>query len=334
MLVVPPTVVVVAFVAEAVYVSVTGLSPDPLLVATFAGQGAMAAVYWIFAFWLSSGGDPLWIAGGGVVPNLAAVVASTFVMGAPSATRVLVIVAAQLVGFALSVALVVMSRPAAWRSLRSWRPAEGDEDGRRAGRWYLSQGVAGYGSLLALQSFVGTLPTHSLSILGVLFRAQGGLTSIVTNANLPALVNSESTSGDRVERFLSWVAAATALVVSLMAVLQWSLVDALWPTYVGIVIVWFATSTLNAAGRRVGARFLSPSSPWSPSACASPYRSPCWRWRRTGSLAVLLVAYIVLEAVPGLTYGCVLRWFKVVAAYSVVVVAGVLVLLPFLSESR
>ena len=165
-----------------------------LLAALFGAQGVVAAFYWIGAYWVAALGDALFISGATLAPNALSVIAGLIAALTTDGARAPSMVIAQMVGI-LQLPLYLVAMVLSGFNFNDGHPLHPDsESAGKPARWFAGQSLAGYGSLLALQSFAISLSANGLSQLGTVQRIQTGLSGILVNATLPRLVHSDSSS--------------------------------------------------------------------------------------------------------------------------------------------
>lgn len=196
---------------------------------------------------------------------------------------------------------------------------------RRSTGWFAAQAIAGYSSLLVLQSMTASLPGSSLSQLGTIQRVQTGLSGVVVNATLPRLVHQDSDSrGREVRRFLRmlsiWTVIASAVVTIVVNSMGFGF-SGLVPT-IGAL---FLGATINASVKRVAARFLPASLAWLTIVVSVLVAVAAVLLRDALSLDMVLGLYCILEIVPGVAIAFVLGWWRLGAMYGCLVGVGLAV---------
>jgi hypothetical protein len=225
------------------------------LVALCAINGFVSAKLWYHSLELAADGEAIWLAGVALPAN---VLACLFIVNAwsPSTARATIMVGGLLVGnIALLTYLTMTGRT---RPINHPQKMDPTTSTRKSGGWFLAKAVTGYASQDILEALALLLPAASLTILNVINRIVGSISTTVVSSILPKLVNRQSTSRANIATFTRWLAiilvlpfcvvGATALVIHLP-----------YQEYVFTTLAWLLTSGMNVSAQRMAYRFLAPS---------------------------------------------------------------------------
>jgi len=251
----PWSCVLMVLVAAA-WLSHTGtLSPSLYVLVGLSGvNGFISAVVWYHCLHLTADGAAIWLAGVALPANVGAclLIAHAWV---PSSLRATLMVGGLVIGNLFL--LTYLKRSGRTKSAAGGHPLAGPPT-PRAGGWFLTKSVTGYASQDVFEGLALLLPATSLTILNILNRVVGSLSTALVSSVLPKLVHRGTASRNQAVSFARWIAALLAVPFCVVGVL--SLFVALpYQEYVLATLAWLLASGLNASAQRLAYRFLPAS---------------------------------------------------------------------------
>lgn len=225
------------------------------LVTLCAVNGFVSARLWYHCLELAADGDVMWLAGIALPANVLAclVIADAWT---PSTARATAMVGGLLVGnLGLLVHLSAVGR---LKVIEYVAPAHLESGKRGSSAWFLAKSVTSYASRDVLEALALLLPTASLTILNILNRIVGSVSTTVVSSVLPKLINRKTTSQADVAAFTRWLALLLALPFCIAGIIA-LVVHLPYQEYVFIALAWLLASGMNVSAQRMAYRFLSPS---------------------------------------------------------------------------
>jgi hypothetical protein len=225
------------------------------LVTLCALNGFVSAILWYHCLELTADGEALWLAGVALPANLVAclVIANAW---SPSTARATIMVGGLLIGnIALFIFLWATGRT---RTVTRLEHVVAAPSASHAGGWFLAKSVTGYASQDMLEALALLLPAASLTILNIINRIVGSVSTAVVSSVLPKLVNRTSTSHKGAATFARWLAVILALPFCIVAAAT-LFIHLPYEEYVLTTLAWLLASGLNVSAQRMAYRFLTPS---------------------------------------------------------------------------
>lgn len=296
-----------ALIAGSLFVALAegypGLWIDVCLAAAW---GAVAAVVMNRTMRASSSGDPTWLAGSNIIPNALGCVALVLSAGSTGGPGpVTSVLAAQVAGNLLFLG-------STWsRTSPHLVPADGAAVPvlRGAGGWFFLQAVVGYGAILALQTQAASLAAAALSIIGLISRVTAALNNLVTNAVLPRLIHTGASSGRSAVVYVTRVSQAGIAVSPFLAIAMLCGLDPDVVVAASVVAAWFCACTVNIGMKRLAARELDPRISVLSAGLnlAVPLVVLAVTVAGHLSVAIVLIALVMLDFLPALALSLVTR---------------------------
>jgi hypothetical protein len=224
------------------------------LVILCALNGLVSARLWYYCLELAADGEVIWLAGVALPANILAclVIVNAW---SPSTARATIMVGGLLAG---NIALLIYLSATGRASTTDHPHVDPTTSTRSSGGWFLAKSVTGYASQDILEALALLLPAASLTILNIINRIVGSISTTVVSSVLPKLVNRQSTSRADVATFTRWLAAILALPFCIVGAT--SLVLHLpYQEYVFTTLAWLLASGMNVSAQRMAYRFLAPS---------------------------------------------------------------------------
>jgi len=281
--------------------------------ALFAFLGILLSAGWTFALRLSVEGDTSWASAVTLCSNVLSCGALLALLDAPQADRLSAMLIAQIVGMVATISFILyrdrglLTR--VFAEPQTSRPAQTRVD------WYLAQSIIGYGSLLVLQTTSVALAPAALSVLGLIGRFVSGLNMVVTNAVIPRLVHSGTTSDRPALTLVKWTALSmlgTGLLLGLFG--AWT--GTQLAVQAAVVCAWFACAITNSTFKRLAVRSIEPRAAAIVSILNLATATVVGVLFGTGllSLEILILAYVAMDLLPAIALGFLLRrWILAIA---------------------
>lgn len=250
-----PTLVAMAVLGGTVLLTVSDRLPPNAapMVALLVANGVIATSLWFTTLWLAAQGRATWFAGVALPANAAACL-----MLAMPWTTLSVRVIAMLVGLTLGNALLWLYFRIRRLGPRQEQLPIGSGSARATVTWFFAKSATGHVGLNAIQALALVLPASSITILSILTKVVGSISTTAINALMPTLVNANQHSQEPALRFL-W-RTSVPLSMFLVAVSTIALVKTNTSVaYVAIGLGWLAAINANAVAQRLAYRFLPPS---------------------------------------------------------------------------
>lgn len=224
-----------------------GVSSQSAWIATLCCLSTVVSIpVWAKALELSASGRAAWLSAINLAPSLAGIALLAI---APADLRVESMLLGQAVGFLVTWVLLG----------RMYRGAvEGDSHPSldRSTVWLSAQSVAAYVAILALQSGTATLPSSSLSLLGIATRCVSAGASLASSSVLPLLTNRSSSTAAAMTRFIYLVTAGTFVLCSALLVIPRSMTGTHLPLIV-LSLTWLCSVVVNQGLHRWAFRSAS-----------------------------------------------------------------------------
>ena len=255
---------------------------------------AVQARVWFRAVAAEAGGNPLWVSGIALVPNLFAVLALLPPWGEPSVVVTAMMVALLAGNLAL---LAVMRHRRVGQAILDAAP---ELPSARSGHvWFLAQSMVGYLAGLVLQSLAVLLPASGVTLLNVGVKIVGSGSAMFVNASMPVFLHQATDSPRAARRFLYVVVTAAALAGTVLVVVaDLARPDQLVPAMA--LALWMVASCSQAIAFRLSYRFLAPRAT-----------------ARTMAVVLVAVALCVLSTrLPGFDLGVALCGYAMLDAAS------------------
>lgn len=281
--------------------------------AGFAGQVGLFSVLallltagWAFALRLSADGTTSWASSVTLAANVLSCAVLGVLWSAPQSTRLTAMLAAQIVGMVLTVTLIIRKNPGIF--VRLFHEPTNARQASSKVDWYLAQAIAAYGGLLVLQTASIALAPAALSILGLIGRFVSGLNTVITSALVPRLVHANTTSDHNAVSFVR-ITSFISLVVALAASVAGFVFGSNLASQVTIVLCWFAAATLNSTFKRLAVRSLEPRTSLASLTLNLLTGAVVAILAYTSSLTLelLILAYILMDLLPGVALGFFLK---------------------------
>jgi hypothetical protein len=219
-------------------------------------NGFVAAKLWYHCLELTADGEVIWLAGIALPANLLACVSIGYAW-TPSSLRATVMVGGLLIGnIALFAYLRATGRTKS--APRSAHSAAAASAAPRSSGWFLAKSITGYASQDALEALALLLPAASLTILNILNRIVGSISTAMVSSILPKLVNRDSATQTDAANFARWFAVLLAVPFCLVAATT-LIVSIPYQEYVLTTLAWLLVSGMNVSAQRMAYRFLAPS---------------------------------------------------------------------------
>jgi hypothetical protein len=223
------------------------------MVALLVANGVITTSLWFTTLWLAAQGRATWFAGVALPANAVACV-----MLAMPWTTLSVRVIAMLVGLTLGNALLWLYFRIRRLGPRQEQLPIGSGSARATVTWFFAKSATGHVGLNAIQALALVLPASSITILSILTKVVGSISTTAINALMPTLVNANQSSQEPALRFLWRTSVPLSMflvVVSTIALVKTNVSVA----YVAIGLGWLAAINANAVAQRLAYRFLPPS---------------------------------------------------------------------------
>ena len=238
----------------------------------------------------------IWLAGIALPANLCAclVIVNAWT---PSATRATIMVGGLLVGNLALLTYLVSSGRTRGSQVGQHPPVAATS--QRSGGWFLAKSVTGYASGDALEAMALLLPAASLTILNIVNRIVGSVSTTLVSSILPKLINRSSTSRAGATTFGRWLAGLLSLPFCVVAMIS-IFVSLPYEQYVLATLAWLLTSGMNVSAQRLAYRFLPPAASVLSIASAVTVTVAVAVIATTSlfTLKVLFVGAIALDALP------------------------------------